>query len=39
MEPEVGIEPTTYRLQGGRYAHTTTSTCNYRHALGFHNNS
>jgi hypothetical protein len=27
MEPEVGIEPTTYRLQGCRHATNTASTC------------
>jgi hypothetical protein len=26
-EPEVGIEPTTYRLQDGRYPLTRASTC------------
>jgi hypothetical protein len=25
LEPEVGIEPTTYRLQGGRSAYTMTT--------------
>jgi hypothetical protein len=28
MEPEVGIEPTTYRLQDGRYPYTQASTRN-----------
>jgi hypothetical protein len=28
LEPGLGLEPTTYRLQGGRYPSTTASTCN-----------
>ena len=33
VEPEVGIEPTTDRLQGGRSALTVASTCDHRRCL------
>jgi hypothetical protein len=29
LEPEVGIEPTTYRVQDGRSVHTVATTSNY----------
>jgi hypothetical protein len=33
VEPEVGIEPTTYRLQDGCSVYTAVSTGDYRYAL------
>ncbi len=34
LEPEVGLEPTTYRLQGGCSMPFTASTCNHSHGTG-----
>jgi hypothetical protein len=39
LEPEVGIEPTTYRLQDGRYPYTLASTSNSSHGLGIMDHS
>jgi hypothetical protein len=39
VEPEVGIEPTTYHLPEGRYPYALASTSNSSHGLGIMDHS